>query len=58
MAKEDTQKFGRWLLLIGGLALLIPNLYTWLSGLTGGTPWIQIVVGALCVIVALLSFKK
>ena len=58
MAKENLQKWAPWLLLIGGLVHLIPKLYTWLSSLTGGTPWIQIIVGALSVIVALLGFKK
>lgn len=57
MAK-DMQKWAPWLLLIGGLVNLIPQLYKWLADLTGGTPWIQIVVGALSVIVALMSFKK
>ncbi len=58
MAEQNMQKWAPWLLLIGGLVHLVPKLYTWLSGLTGGTPWIQIIVGALSVIVALLSFKK
>jgi len=42
------------LLLVGGLVHLIPGLYTWLAQLTGGTPWVQIVVGAVSVIAALL----
>lgn len=47
------------LLFIGGLAHLIPAFYDWLSSLTGGTPWIQIIAGLLSVIVALgLLFKK
>ncbi len=54
----DLQKWAPWLLLIGGLVHLVPKLYSWLTTLTGGTPWIQIIVGALSVIVALLSFKK
>ncbi|HLF54402.1 MAG TPA: hypothetical protein VI612_01645 [Candidatus Nanoarchaeia archaeon] len=57
MAK-DMQKWAPWLLLIGGLVHLIPRLYVWLTNLTGGTPWIQIIVGALSVIVGLMSFKK
>lgn len=54
----DLKKYGPWLLLVGGLVHLIPQLYSWLSSLTGGTPWVQIIVGALSVIVALLNFKK
>ena len=47
------------LLLIGGLAHLIPAFYDWLSGITGGTPWIQITVGLLSVMVGLgMLFKK
>ncbi len=57
MAK-DIQKYAPWLLLIGGLVHLVPQINPWLSGLTGGTPWVQIIVGALSVIIALLSFKK
>ncbi|VVB81801.1 Uncharacterised protein [uncultured archaeon] len=55
---KDIQKYAPYLLLIGGLVHLVPRLYTWLATLTGGYPYIQIVVGALSVIVALLSFKK
>lgn len=58
MAKQDMQKWSTWLLLVGGVVHLVPRLYNWLSDLTGGTPWIQIIVGALSVIVALMSFKK
>lgn len=58
MAKGGLTQYAPWLLLIGGLVHLIPQLYNWLSNLTGGTPWIQIIVGALSVIVALMSFKK
>lgn len=45
------------LLLIGGLVHLIPALYDALANLTGGTPWIQIIVGILSVIVALVMFS-
>lgn len=55
---KDIKKYAPWLLLIGGLVHLIPRVYSWLTELTGGTPYVQIVVGALSVIVALLSFKK
>lgn len=44
------------LLLVGGLVHLIPEVYERLTALTGGTPWIQIVVGILSVIVALVMF--
>lgn len=44
------------LLLIGGLVHLIPSLYETLSQVTGGTPWVQIIVGILSVIVALVLF--
>lgn len=44
------------LLLVGGLVHLIPALYTGLANLTGGTPWIQIIVGILSIIVALVMF--
>ena len=59
MAKQNNvQLWATWLLLIGGLVHLIPRLYDWLANLTGGTPWIQILVGLASVIVALLTFKK
>ena len=44
-----------WLLLIGGLVHLLPMIYTWLADLTGGTPWVQIIVGLISVIVALMG---
>ena len=57
--KEGLALWGPILLLVGGLVHLIPQLYTWLSDLTGGTPWIQIIVGLVSVIVALvLLFKQ
>lgn len=47
------------LLFIGGLAHLVPDFYNFLSDFTNGTPWIQIGVGLLSVIVAVLMiFKK
>ena len=52
---------GLWaavLLLVGGLVHLIPALYDALANLTGGTPWIQIVVGILSVIVSLVMFSE
>ena len=44
------------LLLIGGLVHLIPPLNSGLTRLTGEFPWIQVVVGVLSVIVALVLF--
>lgn len=44
------------LLLVGGLVHLIPGLYSGLASLTGGFPWIQVVVGILSVIVSLVMF--
>jgi len=57
MAKKNgAQQYGPWLLLVGGLVHLIPQLNTWLTGMAGG--WIQIIVGALSVICALMLLKK
>jgi hypothetical protein len=56
MANESLQLWAAVLLLVGGLVHLIPALYTGLANLTGGTPWIQMVVGILSVIVALVMF--
>lgn len=44
------------LLLVGGLVHMIPALNTGLTELTGNFPWIQVVVGILSVIVALVLF--
>ncbi len=56
MANKSLQLWAAVLLLVGGLVHLIPALYVALSNLTGGNPWIQIVVGILSVIVALVLF--
>jgi len=56
MKNNNLQLWAAVLLLVGGLVHLIPALYTALSNLTGGTPWIQIIVGILSVIVALVMF--
>ena len=56
MKSNNLQLWAAVLLLVGGLVHLIPALYTALSNLTGGTPWIQIIVGILSVIVALVMF--
>lgn len=56
---KDLGMWGAIFLLIGGLVHLIPQVYSWLTGLTAGTPWIQMIVGLISVILALmLLFKK
>lgn len=44
------------LLLVSGLILLIPALYTALSSVTAGRPWVQIILGLVGVIVSLAVF--
>jgi len=44
------------LLLVGGLVNMIPPLYTGLAQLTGGVAWLQIIIGLLSVLVALVMF--
>lgn len=56
MANQSMQLWAAVLLLVGGLVHLIPALYSGLANLTGGTPWIQMVVGILSVILALVMF--
>lgn len=56
MANKSLQLWAAVLLLIGGLVHLIPQIYTGLTALTGGTAWIQMVVGILSVIIALVMF--
>lgn len=56
MANKSLQLWAAVLLLIGGLVHLIPALYIGLTGLTGGTAWIQMIVGLLSVLVALVMF--
>ena len=54
------QSLGLWaavLLLVGGLVQMIPPLYASLTNLTGGVPWLQIIVGVLSVLVALVLFS-
>lgn len=55
-ASKSLQLWAAVLLLVGGLVHLIPQLYKGLTDLTGGTPWIQVIVGILSVIVALVLF--
>lgn len=57
MDNRNLQLWAAVLLLVGGLVHLIPALYEWLADITGGTPWIQIIVGILSVIVALVMFS-
>lgn len=47
-----------WLLLIGGIILLVPGIYDWLAGITNGKPWIPIFVGLLSVVTAITMFLK
>lgn len=56
MENKSLQLWAAVLLLVGGLVHLIPTLYDQLRELTGGTPWIQIIVGILSVIVSLVMF--
>lgn len=56
MENKSLSLWAAVLLLIGGLVHLIPGLYTGLANLTGGFPWIQVVVGILSIIVALVMF--
>ena len=56
---KDAKSMQLWaavLLLLGGLVHLIPAVNQGLTSLTGGRPWIQIVVGILSIIVALILF--
>lgn len=56
MVSKNIQLWSAVLLLVGGLVHLIPALYVSLESLTGGQPWIQIVVGILSIIVSLVIF--
>lgn len=58
MEHKSLQLWAAVLLLVGGLVHLIPNIYSGLTALTGGFPWIQLVVGVLSVIVALVLFAS
>jgi len=50
--------FGAILLLVGGLVHTIPPLNNTLSGLFGGTPIFQIVVGVISVIVGVVMILR
>jgi len=56
--KENLGLWAAVLLLVGGLMLVIPQLYGNLMELTGGMPWLQMLVGALSVVVALVLFAS
>lgn len=56
MENKSLSLWAAVLLLVGGLVHLIPGLYSGLASLTGNFPWIQVVVGILSVIVALVMF--
>ena len=47
-----------FLLFVGGLSHLVPVFYDWLSDLTGGNPWIQILIGLASIITAVLLLIK
>ena len=49
---------GALLLLVGGLVNTIPPLNAGLTGLTGGTPIVQILVGAGSIIIGLIMLVK
>lgn len=44
-------------LLVGGLVHLIPSLDAGLTALTGGRPWLQMALGLLSVVMALIMFS-
>jgi hypothetical protein len=46
------------LLFVGGLAHAVPSLYQWLADLAGGFPIIQVVVGIISVITAIMIAAK
>jgi hypothetical protein len=56
MKEDSLSLWAAVLLLAGGLILLIPEVYIRLTDLTGGTPWIQIIIGILAIIVSLVLF--
>jgi len=41
-------------LIAGGLIHTFPQLYSWLTDLTGGIAWIQIIMGVVSVIIGLI----
>jgi len=53
---KSIQLWAAVLLLVGGVIYLIPRVYNQLTELTGGSPWIQMFLGILSVLVALVLF--
>lgn len=53
---QSLQLWAGVLLLVGGFVHMIPAVYNSLTQMTGGTPWVQIIVGVLSVLVALVIF--
>jgi len=51
-------KLAAWLLLISGIFLLIPGVYDWFTEATKGTPWIQIFLGVVSIVVAAVIILK
>jgi len=45
-------KLSIWLLLISGIILFIPGMYTWLTLFTKNYPWIQVFLGLLSIVVS------
>lgn len=54
----DIVKIGAVLLLVGGLVHTIPQLNTGLSQVFGGTPVIQMIVGVVSVLLAIVMLVK
>jgi len=50
--------FAAVLLLVGGLVHTVPPLNAGITGMTGGTPIVQIVVGACSIVIGLIMLVK
>ncbi len=50
--------FGALLLLVGGLVHTVPPLNAGITGMTGGTPIVQILVGACSIVIGLIILVK
>jgi len=50
--------FGALLLLVGGLVHTMPPLNAGITGMTGGTPIVQILVGACSIVIGLIILVK
>ena len=55
---ENMQMWMYVFLLVGGIVHLVPGISSWLTDLTGGTMYIQMVVGLVSVVLALFGFFK